>query len=110
MKHYVITGIQDSYYGFSRPLMSFSDRENAQITLDRLNKFVEVMEQQTDDYTSFVPLKWLEMQEDFKFLLTIEPNFLRRDGRSYSDDPDFPYDEEVFVPEPYRLVEVEFAG
>lgn len=110
MKHYVIVGIQDSYYGFSRPLMSFSDRENAQTTLDRLNRFVEAMDQQTDDYSSTVPMSWLEGQEDFRFLLTVEPNFLRRDGRSYSDDPDFPYDEEVYVPEPYELIEVEFAG
>lgn len=110
MKHYVIIGIQDSYYGFARPLMSYSNRENAEIVLDRLNKLVKAMEDQTDDYTSFVPLEWLEMQEDFKFLLTIEPSFLRRNGRSYSSDPEFPYSGEVYVPEPYDLIEVEFAG
>ena len=110
MKHYVIVGIQDSYYGFSRPLMSFSSEGVAHDTLGRLNRFVETMQLAQDEYSGSVPMAWLEEQEDFKFLLGVEPNFLLRNGRSYHKDPKWVDKEDVYVPEPYELIEVEFAG
>lgn len=109
MKHYVILGIQDSYYGFSIPLVSFSDREAAQAALDRLNNLVALMEIRASNYNPYVKLSWLKEQEDFKFLLDIEPNFLLRDGRSYSKER-LVEKQEIYVPEPYELIEVEFAG